>query len=68
MITDSILLKIFYKNFIKTCNNLECFYRWWYTSDTLVHEVSLQEVLRCTAYMLFYERQNQPASHVSNYY
>ncbi|PZC85884.1 ubiquitin carboxyl-terminal hydrolase 30 homolog [Helicoverpa armigera] len=30
--------------------------RWWYTSDTLVHEVSLQEVLRCSAYMLFYER------------
>ncbi|KAG7308329.1 hypothetical protein JYU34_005524 [Plutella xylostella] len=30
--------------------------RWWYTSDTLVHEVSLQEVLRCAAYMLFYER------------
>ncbi|XP_028162495.1 ubiquitin carboxyl-terminal hydrolase 30 homolog [Ostrinia furnacalis] len=30
--------------------------RWWYTSDTLVHEVSLAEVLRCAAYMLFYER------------
>uniref|UniRef100_A0A2A4JRN3 ubiquitinyl hydrolase 1 n=1 Tax=Heliothis virescens TaxID=7102 RepID=A0A2A4JRN3_HELVI len=30
--------------------------QWWYTSDTLVHEVSLQEVLRCSAYMLFYER------------
>ncbi|KAJ2938023.1 hypothetical protein O0L34_g14474 [Tuta absoluta] len=30
--------------------------RWWYTSDTLVHEVSVQEVLRCAAYMLFYER------------
>ncbi|KAL0882788.1 hypothetical protein ABMA27_016336 [Loxostege sticticalis] len=30
--------------------------RWWYTSDTLVHEVSLAEVLRCSAYMLFYER------------
>lgn len=30
--------------------------RWWYTSDTLVHEVTLQEVLRCAAYLLFYER------------
>ncbi|CAH0715218.1 unnamed protein product, partial [Brenthis ino] len=35
--------------------------RWWYTSDTLVHEVSLQEVLRCAAYMLFYERTAEPA-------
>ncbi|KPI95787.1 PREDICTED: ubiquitin carboxyl-terminal hydrolase 30 homolog [Papilio xuthus] len=35
--------------------------RWWYTSDTLVHEVALQEVLRCSAYMLFYERaRNEP--------
>ncbi|CAH2226598.1 jg22625 [Pararge aegeria aegeria] len=34
--------------------------RWWYTSDTLVHEVSLQEVLRCAAYMLFYERLVEP--------
>ncbi|CAK1580686.1 unnamed protein product [Parnassius mnemosyne] len=38
--------------------------RWWYTSDTLVHEVSLQEVLRCTAYMLFYERtKSEPLTH-----
>ncbi|XP_053610191.1 ubiquitin carboxyl-terminal hydrolase 30 homolog [Plodia interpunctella] len=35
--------------------------RWWYTSDTLVHEVSLQEVLRCSAYMLFYEKAKQDA-------
>ncbi|CAH2095806.1 unnamed protein product [Euphydryas editha] len=34
--------------------------RWWYTSDTLVHEVSLQEVLRCAAYLLFYERAPAP--------
>ncbi|OWR52160.1 ubiquitin-specific protease [Danaus plexippus plexippus] len=34
--------------------------RWWYTSDTLVHEVSLAEVLRCSAYMLFYERLAPP--------
>ncbi|XP_045517680.1 ubiquitin carboxyl-terminal hydrolase 30 homolog [Pieris brassicae] len=34
--------------------------RWWYTSDTLVHEVSLQEVLRCSAYLLFYERAAPP--------
>ncbi|XP_046966006.1 ubiquitin carboxyl-terminal hydrolase 30 homolog [Vanessa cardui] len=34
--------------------------RWWYTSDTLVHEVSLQEVLRCAAYLLFYERAPPP--------
>ncbi|CAH2048921.1 unnamed protein product, partial [Iphiclides podalirius] len=38
--------------------------RWWYTSDTLVHEVTLQEVLRCTAYMLFYERAKpEPLTH-----
>lgn len=37
--------------------------RWWYTSDTLVHEVSLQEVLRCSAYMLFYERERQDTQH-----
>ncbi|XP_047991651.1 ubiquitin carboxyl-terminal hydrolase 30 homolog [Leguminivora glycinivorella] len=37
--------------------------RWWYTSDTLVHEVSLSEVLRCAAYMLFYERAPTHATH-----
>ncbi|XP_049873352.1 ubiquitin carboxyl-terminal hydrolase 30 homolog [Pectinophora gossypiella] len=36
--------------------------RWWYTSDTLVHEVSLQEVLRCAAYLLFYERARPAAA------
>ncbi|CAG9787004.1 unnamed protein product [Diatraea saccharalis] len=36
--------------------------RWWYTSDTLVHEVSLQEVLRCAAYLLFYERAGPGAA------
>ncbi|KAH9635494.1 hypothetical protein HF086_014987 [Spodoptera exigua] len=40
--------------------------RWWYTSDTLVHEVSVQEVLRCAAYMLFYERvRPEPAMSAS---
>ncbi|XP_075977562.1 ubiquitin specific protease 30 [Anticarsia gemmatalis] len=37
--------------------------RWWYTSDTLVHEVSLQEVLRCSAYLLFYERVAHEYAH-----
>ncbi|KAG6456471.1 ubiquitin carboxyl-terminal hydrolase 30 homolog [Manduca sexta] len=37
--------------------------RWWYTSDTLVHEVSLQEVLRCAAYLLFYEKMPPPIQH-----
>lgn len=35
--------------------------RWWYTSDTWVHEVSLAEVLKCAAYMLFYEKQTTNA-------
>ncbi|CAH0585415.1 unnamed protein product [Chrysodeixis includens] len=46
--------------------------RWWYTSDTLVHEVSLQEVLRCSAYLLFYERvrpdPSMTASHNSHHF
>lgn len=32
-----------------------CF-RWFYTSDTVVHEVTLDEVLHSIAYMLFYEK------------
>lgn len=29
---------------------------WYYTSDAHVHEVSLEDVLRCEAYILFYEK------------
>lgn len=29
---------------------------WFYASDANVREVSLEEVLKCEAYMLFYER------------
>ncbi|CAK7328449.1 unnamed protein product [Dovyalis caffra] len=31
---------------------------WYYTSDTHVREVSLEEVLRCDAYLLFYEKMS----------
>ncbi|XP_045498035.1 ubiquitin carboxyl-terminal hydrolase 30 homolog [Colias croceus] len=41
--------------------------RWWYTSDTLVHEVSLQEVLRCSAYLLFYERLSEPSTYNTHF-
>lgn len=34
--------------------------RWFYTSDAVVREVSLHEVLHCCAYMLFYERIAPP--------
>jgi ubiquitin carboxyl-terminal hydrolase 16/45 len=29
---------------------------WYYASDAHVQEVSLEEVLRCDAYLLFYEK------------
>lgn len=29
---------------------------WYHTSDSYVHQASLEEVLRCEAYILFYER------------
>jgi ubiquitin carboxyl-terminal hydrolase 16/45 len=29
---------------------------WYYASDAHVREVSLEEVLRCDAYLLFYEK------------
>ncbi|KAF6135776.1 hypothetical protein GIB67_028632 [Kingdonia uniflora] len=31
-------------------------FRWFYASDIHVREVSLEEVLRCEAYILFYEK------------
>ncbi|XP_058063290.1 ubiquitin carboxyl-terminal hydrolase 30 homolog isoform X1 [Anopheles bellator] len=31
-------------------------YKWYYTSDTVVREVSIEEVLNSSAYMLFYDR------------
>lgn len=30
--------------------------RWYYTSDTVVKEVTIEEVLSTPAYMLFYDR------------
>ncbi|KAI4456270.1 ubiquitin carboxyl-terminal hydrolase [Holotrichia oblita] len=30
--------------------------KWYYTSDVEIREVSMDEVLQCTAYMLFYEK------------
>lgn len=36
---------------------LKCFiFRWYYTSDIEIREVSIEEVLQSTAYMLFYEK------------
>lgn len=32
--------------------------KWYYTSDVEIREVSMEEVLNCTAYMLFYEKTN----------
>lgn len=29
---------------------------WYHANDALVHAVSLEEVLRCEAYILFYEQ------------
>ncbi|KAH8420645.1 hypothetical protein KR009_012418 [Drosophila setifemur] len=34
-------------------------HRWFYTSDTIVREVSIDEVLSVPAYMLFYDRGQQ---------
>ncbi|EAA06470.4 AGAP000269-PA [Anopheles gambiae str. PEST] len=31
-------------------------YKWYYTSDTIVREVPIEEVLNSSAYMLFYDR------------
>lgn len=31
-------------------------FRWYYTSDTVVKEVTIDEVLNVSAYMLFYDR------------
>lgn len=31
-------------------------YRWFFTSDTHIKEVTLQQVLQSVAYMLFYEK------------
>lgn len=35
--------------------------RWFYTSDTVVKEVSIDEVLSVSAYMLFYDRGTGPS-------
>lgn len=36
-------------------------HRWYYTSDTVVKEVSIDEVLSVSAYMLFYDRGTGPS-------
>lgn len=39
------------------CANFSiCAFRWYYTSDHFVKEVSIEEVLASPAYMLFYDR------------
>lgn len=34
-------------------------FSWFYTSDTIVREVSIDEVLSVPAYLLFYDRGQQ---------
>lgn len=36
-------------------------FRWYYTSDTVVKEVTIDEVLSVSAYMLFYDRGTGPS-------
>nr|CAB3267552.1 ubiquitin carboxyl-terminal hydrolase 30-like [Phallusia mammillata] len=48
-----------YVAYRKCCNvnqNGNTTYTWYFTSDTVVRRVSIEEVLACPAYMLFYER------------
>lgn len=33
--------------------------RWFYTSDTIVREVSIDEVLSVPAYLIYYDRSPQ---------
>lgn len=40
-----------------TSNNA---YRWYYTSDTVVKETTIDEVLSASAYMLYYDRGTGP--------
>lgn len=35
-------------------------FRWYYTSDTIVKEVTIDEVLNVPAYLLFYDRGSGP--------
>lgn len=37
-------------------NAVEGRVKWFYTSDTYIRGASLEEVLKCSPYMLFYER------------
>lgn len=34
-------------------------HRWYYTSDAVVREVTIEEVLNSSAYMLFYDRSTK---------
>lgn len=44
-----------YVAYVKGTKNLgDCI--WYYASDTYVREASLEEVLGCEAYILFYQR------------
>lgn len=38
--------------------SLRSYHKWYLTSDHLVKEVSIEEVLSAPAYMLFYDRSN----------
>lgn len=38
--------------------SLRNYHKWYLTSDHLVKEVSIEEVLSCPAYMLFYDRSS----------
>lgn len=43
-------------NFNERCETFNFCCRWYYTSDIEIREASIEEVLQCTAYMLFYEK------------
>lgn len=44
---------------LATQTNLALPSSWFYTSDTIVREVSIDEVLSVPAYLLFYDRGQQ---------
>lgn len=52
---DRIEMLYFYRNFFLSK------FRWYYTSDTVVKEVTIDEVLSVSAYMLFYDRGTGPS-------
>nr|CCA24718.1 ubiquitinspecific protease putative [Albugo laibachii Nc14] len=48
-----------YTCFVSRDNDQSSGRHWFYTSDTNIRQVSIEEVLRCQAYILFYRRISQ---------